>query len=186
MVVVEKESFVVCCENGGLPSHNTLSSLQFFKITHHNIAPICLDTAKSMMVLMGRRTRVPTTSFFFETLKKKKFHLPFFFELKKKKSNATILEGTFVESIDGHDFLIEDVLMYSGKLLINETLSQRFEKIQQIVKIFRGLKMQREKDKINNKHSKFAFDFRGKHYGKNVVTADERENRYLEKFWDGL
>ncbi|ETO12034.1 hypothetical protein RFI_25342, partial [Reticulomyxa filosa] len=61
-------------------------------------------------------------------------------------------------------FLIEDVLMHSGKLLMNETLSQ-----QQIVKIFRELKMQWEKD-----------------YSKNVITTDERENRYLEKFGDGF
>ncbi|ETN99937.1 hypothetical protein RFI_37530, partial [Reticulomyxa filosa] len=80
MIVVEKESFIVCCENGGLPS------LQFFEITHHNIAPTCLDTAKSMMV-----------------------------------------------------------------------------------------------HTMDNKHSKFSFGFQGKHYGKS-----ERENRYLEKFWNGL
>ncbi|ETO33995.1 hypothetical protein RFI_03098 [Reticulomyxa filosa] len=83
MVIVEKESFVVCCENGGLPSHNTLSSLQFFKITHQ-IVPIWFPPQVFLKVQ------------------------------KQKKSNATILEG------------------------------------------------------------------------KNVVTADERENRYLEKFWDGL
>ncbi|ETO06637.1 hypothetical protein RFI_30755, partial [Reticulomyxa filosa] len=82
MIVVEMGSFVVYCENGGLPSHNTLSLVQ----THHNIVSICLDTVKSMMV--------HTT---------------------------------------------------------------------------------------DNKHGKFAFDFRGKHYGKN-----ERENRYLEEFWNDL
>ncbi|ETO10956.1 hypothetical protein RFI_26420, partial [Reticulomyxa filosa] len=86
MIVVEMGSFVVCCENGGLPSHNALSSLQFFEITHHNITPTCLDTAKLMMV--------HTT---------------------------------------------------------------------------------------DNEHSKFAFNFRRKHYGKN-----ERENRYLEEFWNDL
>ncbi|ETO02995.1 hypothetical protein RFI_34415, partial [Reticulomyxa filosa] len=48
-MVVEKESFIVRCENGGLPSSNTLSLLHFFKITHYNIASICLETAKSMM-----------------------------------------------------------------------------------------------------------------------------------------
>ncbi|ETN97535.1 hypothetical protein RFI_39992 [Reticulomyxa filosa] len=31
-MIVEKESFIVCCENGGLPLHNTLSSLQFSKL----------------------------------------------------------------------------------------------------------------------------------------------------------
>ncbi|ETN99847.1 hypothetical protein RFI_37620, partial [Reticulomyxa filosa] len=148
IVLVEKESFVVCCEHGELPSHNILSPLPFFKTTHHNIAPICLDIAKVL------------TTIFFDT---------------------TILEGVFVKSLHGHDFLIEDVLMYSGKLLTNETLSQ-----QQIVKILQGLKMQWKKDKSNNKHSKFAFDFRWKHYGKNVVTVDERENSYLEKFRDSF
>ncbi|ETO02861.1 hypothetical protein RFI_34552 [Reticulomyxa filosa] len=50
MIIVEKESFAVCYENGGLPSYNTLSSLQFFKITHHNTVPIYLDTAKSVII----------------------------------------------------------------------------------------------------------------------------------------
>ncbi|ETN98226.1 hypothetical protein RFI_39284 [Reticulomyxa filosa] len=86
MIIVEKESFVVCYENSRLLSHNILSSLQFFKLTHHNITPICLDTTKSVIVyttdvnivvLMGRRTRVPTTSF--ETYKKKIPSLFFFF-----------------------------------------------------------------------------------------------------------
>ncbi|ETO05972.1 hypothetical protein RFI_31424, partial [Reticulomyxa filosa] len=39
-MIVEKGLFIVCCENGGLPLHNTLLSLQFFKLTHHNIASI--------------------------------------------------------------------------------------------------------------------------------------------------
>ncbi|ETO00901.1 hypothetical protein RFI_36539, partial [Reticulomyxa filosa] len=79
MIVVEKESFVVCCENGGLPSHNTLSSLQFFKITHHNIASICLSTATLMM---GP-----------QILKPQKKNHTLFFELKKKKLNS--MKGTF-------------------------------------------------------------------------------------------
>ncbi|ETO04537.1 hypothetical protein RFI_32860 [Reticulomyxa filosa] len=49
-MIVEKESFAVRYENGGLPSRNTLSSLQFFKITHYNTAPIYLNTAKSVMI----------------------------------------------------------------------------------------------------------------------------------------
>ncbi|ETO04536.1 hypothetical protein RFI_32861, partial [Reticulomyxa filosa] len=106
MIVVEKESFVVCCENGGLPSHSTLSSLQFFKVTHHNMASICLNTAKSMM-------------------------------------QCSDIGMHFMESFYGHDFLTEDVLMYSGKLLLNETLLQ-----QQIVKTFRRLKMQQYLEKF--------------------------------------
>ncbi|ETO23565.1 hypothetical protein RFI_13613 [Reticulomyxa filosa] len=47
IIIVEKESFVVCCENGGLPSHNILSSLQFFEITHHNIAPNCKNESEN-------------------------------------------------------------------------------------------------------------------------------------------
>ncbi|ETN97508.1 hypothetical protein RFI_40021, partial [Reticulomyxa filosa] len=85
MIVVEKKSFVVCCENGGLSSNDTLSSLKLFKIIHHNIASICLNTAKSMM-------------------------------------HCNDIGRHFVESFHGHDFLIEDLLMYSGKLLMNETV----------------------------------------------------------------
>ncbi|ETO06368.1 hypothetical protein RFI_31027 [Reticulomyxa filosa] len=106
MIVVEKESFAVCCENGGLPSHNILSSLQFFKMTHHNVASTCLNTAKSMMQCndIGRR---------------------------------------FMESFYGHDFLIEDVLMYSGELLLNETRCPNSK-----LKTFRRLEMQRYLEKF--------------------------------------
>ncbi|ETO02866.1 hypothetical protein RFI_34547 [Reticulomyxa filosa] len=135
MIAVEKESFVVCCENGGLPSHN-LSPLQFFKITHH-IVPICLDTAKSMMVHTTDNNIVGSSG------------------SSNKDSHHKNVNGV----PSWTRFFDQRLLMYSGKLLMNKTPSQ-----QQIVKIFRGLKIQRENDKIN-KHSKFE---------------------YLEKFRDSL
>ncbi|ETN99295.1 hypothetical protein RFI_38186, partial [Reticulomyxa filosa] len=152
MIVVEKELCIVRCKNGRLSLPNTLSSLQFFKITHHNIASICLDTAKSLIIHI---TDVNIMSS--DESSNKGSHYKFFLK----------------QILHGHDFLIKDVLIYGGELLTNETLSPTVncEEIQGIE---------------NAITSKFAFDFGGKHYSKNVVATDERENRYLEKSREGL
>ncbi|ETN99400.1 hypothetical protein RFI_38082 [Reticulomyxa filosa] len=86
-MIVEKESFVVCCENGGLPSHNFIVSSVFQTyISQHRINLLGYCQVNNGSYNSQHRG---------------------FFELKKK-SSATISEGTLWSFFHGHDFLSTD------------------------------------------------------------------------------